>query len=120
MRKHQNKRRMKMTQVTVNVPTVTPNAMTNVLGVVGGIGVLLQAYVKTGGSISLETVAIAVFVALVCFFIGKADPALEAKMVDTISTVVDSTIESKLPTVLTQLNTVNALEVAAAQANLGA
>ena len=102
---------MDTNQLVIPVPVVTPNAMTNVMGVIGAIAVLLQPYLKTG-TISLETVAIAVFVAIVCFFIGKKDPKIEAQLLGTISTIVDSTVAAKLPTVLTKQNAVNSLETA--------
>ena len=103
-----------MTQIVIppiNVPTVTPNALTNALGVIGAIGVLLQPYLKTG-SVSLETVAISIFVVVVCYFIGKKDPAAEAQFVSTIEGIVDSTLGTKLPALLTQAQPVNALETA--------
>lgn len=100
---------MAQNQIVIPVPVVTPNAMTNVLGILGAIGVLLQPYLKTG-SINLETVAIAVFVAVICYFIGKKDPKVEAQLVSTISTIVDSTVAAKLPEALTKAQPVNALE----------
>jgi uncharacterized membrane protein len=102
---------MDQNQIVIPVPVVTPNAMTNVLGILGSLGILLQPYFKTG-SISLETVAIAVFVVVVCYFIGKKDPKGQAQLVNTISTIVDSTVAAKLPAALTKAQPVNALETA--------
>jgi hypothetical protein len=96
---------------TPNIPTVTPNAMTNALGVIGAIAVLLKPILATG-TVTLEQVAVAVFVAVACFFIGKQDPKMEAQIVSTIQGVVDSTVAAKLPVVLTQVRPVNALETA--------
>ena len=100
-----------MNQIVIPVPNVTPNVTTNILGVIGAIAVLLQPYLKTG-TISLETIAIAVFVAVICFFVGKTDPAMEAGIVKTVSGVIDSTLATKLPALLTAAQPVNTLETA--------
>lgn len=100
-----------MGQIVIPVPAATPNAMSNILGVLGAIGVLLQSYLKTG-TVSIETVAIAVFIAAICYFIGKKDPTVEAQLVNTVQGIVDSTISAKLPAAITAARPVNALESA--------
>lgn len=96
-----------MAQVTLTLPSIPKDWHSTVVGLLGAIGVLVQHYTQTG-TVTLEQIAIAVFVAVVCYFIpAKPTPKDEAAMVATITGIVDATLGAKLPAVLTQVRTVS-------------
>ena len=102
-------------QITIPIPTITNNLATNVIGILGSAGLLLQPYLKTG-SISVETIILAVLVAVICFFIGRKDPQTEAAAMNMVASLVENTINSKLPAAITAAMPAPSLAVNAADA----
>jgi len=98
-----------MAQVTINVPTVPKDWHSTAVGLLGSIALLLKEVLATG-TVTLETVAIAVFVAVVCYFIpGKDNAKDEAKLVEKITGIVNASVAAKLPPVLTKEHEVSEL-----------
>jgi hypothetical protein len=90
------------------------------VGILGAIALILKPYLATG-QVTLEQVAIAVFVAVVCYFIpAKPSAKDQAAMVATVSGIVDGALSSKLPAMLTQQRAVGDLVTSADDALIAA
>ncbi len=105
-----------MATVTIPAPSVPADWHSTLLGLIGAIGLLLKQYTATG-TFTYETVAVAGFVAVVCYFIpAKTGPADQAKIVDTVTGIVNSTLAGKIPAAMTTPQTVNGVESAVVDA----
>lgn len=106
--------------ITINVPSIPADWHSTAVGLLGAIALILKPLLETG-HVSLQTVAIAVFVAVICYFIpAKPGAKDQAAMVETITGIVDKAVGDKLPAVLTQVRAVPELVVAADDAAIAA
>lgn len=86
---------------TVTLPSLPSDWHTTLIGILTAIGTLLQQYSSTG-TLTWERVGIAVVIAVVCWFIpAKTPPVDQAKIVDTVVGIVNSTLPSAVPAGLT-------------------
>ncbi len=98
-----------MAQVTLNIPALPADWHSTAVGILGAAAALLQQYTKTG-TVNLETVGIAVLIAVICWFIpAKPSPTDEAAMVSTVEGIVNSVVGSQLPAIVTRQMSVNPL-----------
>ncbi len=99
-----------MAQVTVTVPNVPKDWKTTLLGIIAAVGILLKAYIASG-TFTLEGVAVAVLVAVMCYFIpAPLTPEEQAALTATITNTVNSVAGDKIPEVMTAPQAVNPLE----------
>jgi hypothetical protein len=93
---------MAQNQITIPIPSLPADWHSTAFGLLASACYLLKIY-TVAGSITLEQAAIALFVTIICYFIpakpGKAD---QAKMMQTVQGIVDSTLGAKLPEILTK------------------
>lgn len=105
-----------MAQVTIPIPALPKDWHSTALGLIGAIGLLLKQYTATG-TFTYEGVAVAVFVAVVCYFIpAKVSPLDEGKIVDTVVGIINGTLGAKVPASVTSAQVANSLESAAVDA----
>ncbi len=101
-----------MAQVIVTVPSVPKDWKSTLLGIIAAIGILLKAYIATG-TFTYEGVAVAVLVAVICYFIpAPLTPEEQAALTATITSTVNQVAGDKIPAVMTAPQTVNPLEQA--------
>ena len=85
-----------MEQVTLNIPSLPADWHSTAVGIIGAAATLVQEYTKTG-TVTLETIGIAVLIAVICWFIpAKPGAADQAAMVQTVEGIVNSVVGSKL------------------------
>lgn len=102
--------------ISIPVPTLPADYKSTVLGLIGGIGLFLQRYLKTG-TFDYETIIIAVLVIVFGYLMGKeASPAMVQTITSTIEGIVNNVLGSKIPAILTQAQATNAIEQAATDA----
>ena len=98
-----------VTQITIPVPSLPADWHSTAVGIIGAAATLVQQYTKTG-SVNLETVGVAVLIAVVCWFIpAKPGATDQAAMVQTVEGIVNSVVGSKLPAIVAQQMAVNPL-----------
>jgi len=109
---------MIMAQVTLNIPSLPADWHSTAVGIIGAAATLVQEYTKTG-TVTLETIGIAVLIAVICWFIpAKPGAADQAAMVQTVEGIVNSVVGSKLPAIVTQPMAVNTLIQSAVDATV--
>lgn len=95
----------------INLPSVPKDWMSTLLGIIASVSVLVKAYIEANGHISLEVYAIAVLIAVICYFIpAKLTPAEQAALAATVATNLNAVAGAKIPAVLTEERAVSEIE----------